>query len=246
MNTYKYDIDAITKIGDVQDEKRDKIKVTTASDMPFSSNFQSGRSGGITSNYNKYERKGYIEDKATPTEEFVKLISTFKSANAMFENVNASIDIEFSNGNTTVERIRGDDSTKVCFTVDKIIDYTDIVEVTFIVNKADGFNVFIGFVEDGESLLKGASATNNSWLVYLNGGRLNNGPEKGHLKPYVKPDKDNAIFTIMIDTKTDEIWLKINGAEETDKVKLIITDEQKKKLKPVVDFRKIGDKITIH
>ena len=157
-------------------------------------------------------------------------------------------DYKLSENCKTVTKYKGDDYIKIGLACAKTLKYDSIIEFAFKIEKADAFCVFIGFMEEGTSLEKGAGSEKTSWMCYLNDGRFINAGEKNEIfydLNWSKPDQTSFIVIICIDTATDEMYLKINGPEITKKLKMKITDEQKQKLVPCVDFRKVGDKITI-
>lgn len=237
-NTYVYDIDAILERGEKLEEKKAKIK-----SVNNQSSYSYGHSGNIVTRYVGNGAVRYVEDEVK-TESFDKIQ---KSSNTFREFKHE--DFILFNNNRSIERYKGpiENCSKVGFACSEKISYSGIIEFSFKVDKCDGANFFLGFVEGNEDISKGASSTKKSWMIYLIDGRfINAGDTKSHFSKWSKLEKETFIVTLCIDTTTDEFYAKFDGVETPNKLKMSITDEQKQNLVPCVDFRKVKDKISIY
>jgi len=227
FNSFIYDIDSIIKRGDELDLKKSQLK---SKDIPLKKDY------GL-------DRTKFRDDDVVDLEK----INNLKSSENYFA-LPTNLDFQISNNCKTISRISGDPSIRLGFPCLIKITYEDLIEFSFKIEKTEGLSIFLGFKEEGTNIEKGASNTSSSWMFYLLDGRFINGGEKKdsfYESAWSKPDKTELIVTLIIDTKTDEFSVKINGIESNKKFKMKINDIQKSKLVPVVDFRRIGDKISI-
>lgn len=239
-NSYVYDLDSIIQRGEELDTKRQNSK-SAKIEIPVQN---------INSIF-RYNSEGNYEEKNKINLLGIDLdkLKTIKSSINYF-GYPTNFDYSITNNCKTITKIKGESHQKMGFACLIKVPYSEIVEFSFNVEKSNDKTLFIGFMEEGTNLDNGASATSTSWLCYLNDGRFLNAGGKGKENFYdnvfTKPENDNFIITLCIDTSDDLMYLKYNGVESNKKLKMNIEESQKNRLIPCVDIRKVGDKITIY
>ena len=238
--SFIYDVESIIKRSQVIEAKKDKIEQENMKNrmnnhvtiLDFSNNINITHLGN--ENFRRLNRLNLVGDVSETDNTF---------------EIPTNTDFNITESYKSIYRYKGDGTNKVGFRCSKNLVYVGIQEFSFIVNKSDNCNFYVGVMEEGTNLENGASDTITSWMCYLLDGRFINAGEKTQLfcDNWVKPDEDQ-ITTVCIDTYSDEMYVKLNGIEFSDKLKLKmnINDIQKQKLVVCVDIKKVGDKISIY
>ena len=231
--TYVYDIDSIIKRGDILDEKKNKIHEDFINSYPNN-----------TSTYPSSQNSKTFNSQRNKLNNFEKELLTDK----IFDFPNNE-DFLCSDDFKTITRWKCVGSeTKVGFKLLKTIKYEGMIEFSYKINNSDNCNFFIGVCEEETDLSNGASNTNTSWMCYMLDGRfINSGDQKAKFSDkWERPD--DRIFTICIDTSTDEMYIKCQDNQSflySHKLKMNILDSQKNKLVGCVDIKKVGDSISV-
>ncbi len=161
-------------------------------------------------------------------------------------------EFELSYDRKSIVRKAGDGKKKKGFALEHKIEYEGTQEISYKIDASEAVSIFVGFMVDGTDLTNGAMATKTSWMCHLKTGNFNNSGTQ--MNSCFKEEQDEYwqapkgcgdIITIYINTISDEVYLRKNGVK-TKSCKIEITDDQKSQLVPCIDFRVVGDKISIY
>lgn len=250
MKNYKYDIDKIIIKGDELDEKHNQLKYRQQQKPNMSHPLENTASEHIKYNSdqfnaNKYNRVESTSLDRTSDQDVANFIVQIKPSSYKLDSSVEYPGFEISRDLQTVQRTGGDESTRRGFMCSDTINYVGVIEFTFIINKTTDHAIFIGFTNKDNNLSEGASKSKPHWLLYLSNGRLNNGNIGSNLTEFKRSENCPYFVTFNIDTTTDELWIK-SLDYETSRVKLDLIENNKNKLVPCIDIRKIGDQVSIY
>ena len=238
-NSFVYDVEGIIKRSELLEAK--KAKIIEEFKKINSENIYSYPSSYNNSSYNYSIRKRKNLANNSNEEQIIQF------SGQTFYLPCHHPDFQIEEDGKTIARIKGTEQEKVGFKLLNTIPWEGLQEISFIVHDTNNCYFYIGVMTQSTDFEKGgASSTNTSWMCFLMDGRfINAGDTKQYFSDEWKRPDEKVIITLCIDTNTNEMYIKKNFMELSKKLKMEINDTQKLNLIPCVDFKKVGDRVTI-